>query len=44
MFQINDQCMYKPVHVHHEAGHFHCSEITQISMKCTTKYTRSSIT
>jgi hypothetical protein len=44
MFQINDQCMYKPVHVHHVAGHFHCSEITQISAKCTMKYTRSCIT
>jgi hypothetical protein len=44
MFQINDQCMYKPVHVHCVAGHFHCSEITQISMKCTMKYTKSYIT
>ncbi len=44
MFQINDQHMYKLVHVHHVAGHFHCSEITQISTKCTMKYTKSSIT
>jgi hypothetical protein len=43
MFQVNDQCMYKPVHVHHVAGHFHCGEITQMSTKCTMKYTRSSI-
>jgi hypothetical protein len=43
MFQIIDQCVYKPVHVHHVVGYFHCSEITQISTKCTMKYTRSSI-